>query len=207
MSIPLSTALAFALTSLLIELTPGPNMTYLALVGVHAGRRAGYAATLGVALGLGVMGLAAALGLSALIVASPLLYGALRWLGVAYLLYLAWDAWRDSAQPEAFAIDTTAAFFVRGLITNLLNPKAAVFYIAVLPTFLDPSRNPAGQALTLSAIYVLVATGVHGSIVTLASLLRPLLTSHRTMAAAGKFFAVALVCVALWLAWSTRQAS
>ena len=207
MGVFLSTALAFALTSLLIELTPGPNMTYLALVGVQAGRRAGYAATLGVALGLSLVGLAAALGLAALISASPMLYDALRWLGVGYLLYLAWDAWSDSARQDDVPIDTDAAFFVRGLITNLLNPKAAVFYIAVLPTFLDPAEGAIGQALSLSAIYVLVATTVHGTIVTLASLLRPLLTNQRTMAAAGKFFAVALVCVAVWLAWSTRQAT
>jgi threonine/homoserine/homoserine lactone efflux protein len=76
MDITLSTALGFALTSLLIELTPGPNMTYLALVGVQAGRRAGYAAVAGVALGLEVIGLATALGLSAVIAASPLLYAA-----------------------------------------------------------------------------------------------------------------------------------
>jgi threonine/homoserine/homoserine lactone efflux protein len=182
-------------------------MTDLALVGVQAGRRAGYAATLGVALGLGLVGLAAALGLSALISASPMFYGTLRWLGVGYLLYLAWDAWRDSTREHAVPTETDAAFFVRGLITNLLNPKAAVFYIAVLPTCLDPAEGAIGQALALSAIYVLVATTVHGTIVTLASLLRPWLTDHRTMAVAGKFFAVALVCVAVWLAWSTRQAA
>jgi threonine/homoserine/homoserine lactone efflux protein len=204
MGITLSTALAFALTSLLIELTPGPNMTYLALVGVQAGRRAGYAATLGVALGLGLVGVATALGLSALIAASPMLYAVLRWVGVAYLLYLAWEAWRDSARLDDVPIETDGRFFMRGLITNLLNPKAAVFYVAVLPTFLDPTYPAAGQALALSAIYVLVATAVHATIVTLASFLRPLLVNKRVMAAAGKLFAFALVCVALWLAWSTR---
>ena len=93
---------------------------------------------------------------------------------------------------------------MRGLITNLLNPKAAVFYVAVLPTFLDPEYPPRGRHLALSAIYVLVASAVHTTIVTLASLLRPLLANKRVMAAAGKVFAVALACVALWLAWSTR---
>lgn len=92
---------------------------------------------------------------------------------------------------------------MRGLITNLLNPKAAVFYVAVLPTFLDPGYPPTGQALALSIIYVLVASAVHATIVTLASFLRPLLANKRVMAAAGKVFAVALACVALWLAWST----
>ena len=204
MGITISTALAFALTSLLIELTPGPNMTYLALVGVRAGRRAGYAATLGVALGLGLVGLATALGLSALITASPMIYAILRWVGVAYLTYLAWEAWRESGRSDDVPIQTDGRFFVRGLITNLLNPKAAAFYVAVLPTFLDPGHPPSGQALALSIIYVLVASAVHATIVTMASFLRPLLANKRVRAAAGKVFAVALACVALWLAWSTR---
>jgi len=204
MDVAFSTALGFALTSLLIELTPGPNMTYLALVGVQAGRRAGYAAVAGVALGLGVIGLATAFGLSAVISASPLLYAVLRWLGVAYIVYLAWDAWRDSMRSNDVQVEPTARFFVRGLITNLLNPKAAIFYIAVLPTFIDPAFHPAGQAVTLSVIYVLVATMVHATIVTLASLLRPVLANKRVMTVAGKAFALALVGVAMWIAWSTR---
>ena len=204
MDVAFSTALGFALTSLLIELTPGPNMTYLALVAVQAGRRAGYAAVAGVALGLGVIGLATAFGLSAVISASPILYGALRWLGVAYIVYLAWDAWRDSARLNEVPVEPAARFFVRGLITNLLNPKAAIFYIAVLPTFIDPAFHPAGQAITLSVIYVLVATTMHAMIVTGASLLRPVLANKRVMTIAGKAFALALVGVAVWIAWSTR---
>lgn len=204
MDITLSTALGFAFTSLLIELTPGPNMTYLALVGVQSGRRAGYAAVAGVALGLGIIGGATALGLSAVIMASPLLFSILRWFGVAYIVYLAWDSWRDSTRSEDVPIEPAARFFMRGLITNLLNPKAAIFYIAVLPTFLDPTFSTAGQAIALSVIYVIVATSVHATIVTLASFLRPVLANKYVMAIAGKFFAVALAGVAFWIAWSTR---
>jgi threonine/homoserine/homoserine lactone efflux protein len=89
------------------------------------------------------------------------------------------------------------------LITNLLNPKAAVFYVAILPTFLDPSPS-IHDAIILSAIYVLVATLIHGAIVTLAGFLRPLFSRSRMMAATGKLFAVALIGVAAWLAWATR---
>lgn len=192
------------LTSLLIELTPGPNMTYLALVGVQAGRRDGYKAVAGVALGLTVVGLATALGLAAVITASPLLYAAMRWGGIGYLIYLAWEAWRDDLTAADLPIQGKSRFFVRGLVTNLLNPKAAVFYIAILPNFLDPASPLAGQAVTLSAIYVLVATAIHTLIVTLASLLRPLLANRRIMAVTRKFFAVALLGVAAWVAWSTR---
>ena len=86
------TLLAFILTCLVIELTPGPNMAYLALLSASIGRRAGFAATLGVALGLLIVGLAAALGLAAVIANSRLLYEALRWAGVLYLFWLAWEA-------------------------------------------------------------------------------------------------------------------
>ena len=158
----------------------------------------------GVALGLGLVGLGTALGLAALITASPLLYAALRWAGIGYLLYLAWDAWRDSEPSNDVRVETDARFFVRGLITNLLNPKAFVFYVAVLPTFLDPASSPAGQALTLSAIYVLVATAVHATIVTLAGFLSPLLANRRIMSVTGKLFAIALAGVAFWVGWSTR---
>jgi len=200
----LQTTVAFALTSLLVELTPGPNMTYLALVGVRSGRRAGYSAVAGVALGLATVGLAAALGLSAVIAASPVLYQVLRWGGVAYMLYLAWDAWRQPWDLSDASANTGSGYFKRGLITNLLNPKAAIFYLAILPTFIDPNQPAVSQAIALSAVYVAVATAVHALIVTLASLLRPLLTNTSIMKRASILFALVLVGVAVWLAWSTR---
>jgi threonine/homoserine/homoserine lactone efflux protein len=192
----------FVIASLLIELTPGPNMTYLALVGVTVGRRAGYAATIGVTLGLALLGLAAALGLAALITASPLIYETLRWLGVLYFVYLAWDAWRDGMPSATIQVESDTGFFLRGLISNLLNPKAAIFYVTVLPTFIDPARPPEGQALILTVIYVTVATVVHGAIVTLAGFLRPLLTNDRIVSATSRLFAIALLGIAAWLAWS-----
>jgi threonine/homoserine/homoserine lactone efflux protein len=196
--------LPFAIASLLIELTPGPNMTYLALVGATVGRRAGYAATAGVTLGLTLLGLAAAFGLAAVIAASPTIYGTLHWLGVLYFIYLAWDAWRDSMPSPAIRVESDTGFFLRGLISNLLNPKAAIFYIAVLPTFTDPARPPEGQSLVLTAIYVAIATAIHGTIVTLAGFLRPLLTNDRLVSITSRLFAVALLGIAVWLAWSAR---
>ncbi len=89
MSAPLSivsgaTLAAFAGTSLIIELTPGPNMAYLAVLSLSSGRKAGFAAALGVALGLMIVGFAAALGLSAVIIAVPVIYDVLRWTGIGY---------------------------------------------------------------------------------------------------------------------------
>jgi threonine/homoserine/homoserine lactone efflux protein len=196
---------AFTLTSTVIELTPGPNMAYLAVVAASEGRLRGYAAVAGVALGLALVGIAAALGLTAAIAASPLLFQGLRWGGVLYLLWLAWEAWRlaDDLGPEEIE-PGLGRYFRRGLITNVLNPKAAVFYVAVLPTFLDPVAPGLEGTLTLSMIYVAVATAIHGLIVTLAGAARSVLEDPGRSRVLRRVLAAALAAIALWFAWKTR---
>jgi len=126
-SVSIPTLLSFMLASFLIELTPGPNMTYLALVAASDGRKAGFATVTGVALGLTVIGLLAAFGVAELVQASRLAYDVLRWGGVLFLFYLAWDGWRQSAEPVAAPEhEGLVRYFTRGLVTNILNPKAAV---------------------------------------------------------------------------------
>ena len=195
---------AFALTSLLVELTPGPNMAYLALVAATEGRRPGYAAVAGVALGLAIVGLLAALGLATLIAASPLAFQALRWAGVAYLMWLAWEGWRGAERAEAAtaAGSPLSVWFRRGLITNLLNPKAAVFYVAVLPTFLSPAGGMP-EAVTLSMVFVAVATFVHALIVTLSGFAQALLTDPPSERRIRRALSVALAGVAVWMLWRT----
>ena len=124
------------------------------------------------------MGVGAALGLAALVSSSSLLYEALRWAGFAYLMWLAWEGWQGAmetspARPQIDEADS--AFFKRGLITNLLNPKAAVFYIAVLPRFVEAGIPVLGQTLFLSVFYVSIATAIHGAIVLVAGSARPFL--------------------------------
>lgn len=203
LAVPLPTLLSFALASFLIELTPGPNMTYLALVAASEGRRAGFATVAGVALGLAVIGLAAAFGVAELVAASPLAYEALRWAGVAFLLYLAWDGWRGGG--DVVASGGGGRHFTRGLVTNLLNPKAAVFYVAVLPTFIDPGRPLLAQTVALTAVYVAVATIVHAAIVVLAGALEPLLNDPARERVARRFLSALLALVALWFGWSTAR--
>lgn len=195
----------FALTSMLIELTPGPNMAYLALVAASQGRRPGYAAVLGVALGLAVVGLATAMGLAAVIAASPVLFQALRWGGVVYLLWLAWQGWHeaDDGIEHAALGSSYVLYFRRGLITNLLNPKAAVFYVAVLPSFVSPEGHVATQAVILSLVFVAVATAIHASIVTLAGAAQVLLTDARRAIFVRRALSLALALVAVWFAWKT----
>lgn len=196
-----STLASFVVTALVIELTPGPNMTYLALVSATDGRRAGFMTVAGVTLGLAMIGAIAAFGVAEAIQASDIFYEALRWAGVLFLLYLAWDGWKSSAVTTA--TEGKGRYFARGLITNLLNPKAAVFYVAVLPTFIAPHLPPMLQAMTLTAIYVCVSAVVHSTIVVLAGTLEPMLNDPRRETIARRVLSVLLALVALWFAWST----
>jgi threonine/homoserine/homoserine lactone efflux protein len=207
-SISLETLGAFALTSFVIELTPGPNMAYLAILSVTRGRRSGFAATVGVALGLMIVGVASALGLAAAISSSRVLYELLRWGGIVYLLWLAWDGWRDSPETLSSHIvesDADSAYFRRGLITNLLNPKAAVFYVAVLPTFVDSARPILVQTMILSCIYVFIATAIHTAIVVLAGAARPFLEDPVRSRMARKVLSLGLALIAVWFAFSTAR--
>ncbi len=201
------TILAFAVTSAVIEVTPGPNMAYLAIIAASEGRRPGYAAVGGVALGLGLVGLAAALGLAAAISASPTAFQTLRWGGVAYLLWLAWDGWRGDGESVTHAApgSSLGRFFRRGLITNLLNPKAAVFFIAVLPGFVSPFGAVLTETLTLSLIYVVVATLIHAAIVTAAGAARTLLVDPVRERRFRRALSLTLALIALWFAWKTRS--
>jgi len=205
-----STLLAFALTAFLIEITPGPNMAYLAALSLSQGARAGSAAVAGITLGLAVYGVAAAIGLSAIIDNSTVLYETLRWAGVVYLLWLAWRAWAVEREisPQA-TIDVEASpwiAFRRGLITNLLNPKAAVFYVAMLPDFVQPGSGSAfKQTLMLSAIYVGIATAIHAMIVLLASRLQRVIETPDKRRTIRRMLAVMLAAIAIWFAWSTER--
>lgn len=197
--------LSFVVTAFLIELTPGPNMTYLALISAQEGRRRGFATVVGIALGLAVVGLVAALGVAELVQASGTLYEGLRWAGVVFLLYLAWEGWRGEGDVAGTPGEADRRYFLRGLITNLLNPKAAVFYMAVLPTFVDGDRPVFAQTLLLTTAYVSVATTVHALIVLLASRLEPYLNDPEKERVARRVLSALLAGVALWFAWSTAR--
>ena len=109
--------------------------------------------------------------------------------------------------PDALAdADHTArAAFRRGLITNLLNPKAAVFYIAVVPSFVTSETHIIGQTLLLSGIFVAIATTIHLVIVLLASRLHGMLTDPARRKVLRRIFAVALAAIAVWFAVSTAR--
>lgn len=201
--------LAFVLTCLVIEITPGPNMAYLAALSLSQGVRAGIAAVAGIAIGLSVYGVAASLGLSAIIDNSAFLYETLRWGGVAYLLWLAWEAWTAEREVSPETVDggiNAWTAFRRGMITNLLNPKAAVFYVAVLPDFIQIGKGAvAAQTLMLSAVYVGIATAIHLVIVLLASRLQRVIATPEQRRTVRRVLAVLLAAIAVWFAFSTHR--
>lgn len=200
--------LPFLLLCLTVELTPGPNMAYLAVLSVSAGRRAGFAAVVGIALGLMMIGALAAFGVATLIAESVVLSRLLLGVGVLYLLWLAWGTWQDEPIPAHDAAKDTlprGTYFKRGMITNLLNPKAFLFYATVLPGFAVGHANPTTYVLLLTTISVAVATGVHISIVMLGTQFRPYLIHPRRQRIMRRVMALMLVAIALWLALSNAS--
>ena len=201
----------FLLAVLVFELTPGPNMAYLATLALSRGRAAGLIATTGIAFGLAVHATVAGLGAGVLIQQYPLLYDVLRWIGVCYLLYLAWDGWRTEKEisPERADLATMAGpLLLRGFLSNVFNPKSVLFFVSVLPTFVGNGPGAPSlptQMAVFGALYVGIATAVHGTIVVLAAQLRPWLVEGPRQQTMRRALSVVLALVAIWLAWTTRR--
>ena len=196
---------AFVLTAIIIELTPGPNMTWLAVLGATRGRTAGLAAVAGIALGLALAGIVAAFGLTVLFGNFPSLMTVLRLAGTFYLFYLAYDAWNDAAQIETITAKPKFAFFRQGFISNALNPKAYLFYAAILPQFITISDHPNQQLAALTTIYVAVATVIHATIAILAGSISEWLTHSPSAQNVRRALAIAIALAAIWFFISTGQ--
>jgi threonine/homoserine/homoserine lactone efflux protein len=164
-----STLLAFALLCVGLSVTPGPNMMYLVSRSICQGRRAAMVSLGGVGLGFLAYMLAAAFGITALLFAVPLAYDGLRLAGAAYLLYLAWQTLRPGGrspfQVRDLPADSNSRLFAMGFVTNLLNPKAAMLYLSLLPQFIDPARgNVLTQSLVLGGIQIIISLSFNASI-------------------------------------------
>ena len=165
----LQTTLGFFLVSALLALSPGPDNVFVLVQSALRGPRAGLLVVLGLCSGLVVHTVAVALGLAALFAASAAAFTALKWIGAAYLLVLAWGAFRapvDAAVAPGAAPEADGWRMVRrGLAMNLTNPKVVIFFLAFLPQFADPARGPvAPQLLVLGAIFILSTLLVFGAI-------------------------------------------
>ncbi|MFH9607200.1 LysE family translocator [Streptomyces sp. NPDC017448] len=168
--VELSGAVGVALVALGMVLTPGPNMIYLVSRSITQGRRAGVVSLGGVAVGFLVYLVAANLGLSAVFLAVPELYVAVKLAGAAYLARLAWSALRPGGvsvfAPADLPQDSSRRLFAMGLTTNLLNPKIAVMYLSLIPQFISLEKGDVLlQGLVLGSVQIAVALAVNLGIV------------------------------------------
>lgn len=170
----LDTLLAFFGVSLLLGITPGPDNLFVLVQSAQRGWRAGMAVVLGLCVGLVFHTAAVALGLAALFAASATAFSVLKYLGAAYLAWLAWQSLRP--RGEAASADAPAAAEVapaggawrmvgRGMVMNLTNPKVLIFFLAFLPQFADPARGSvAPQIMLLGVVFMLATLLVFGAI-------------------------------------------
>jgi threonine/homoserine/homoserine lactone efflux protein len=172
----------FFIATLALNLAPGPDMTYVAARSLGQGRRAGLVSAIGISAGCVVHIVAASIGVAALLRAWPSGYSAIRLTGAAYLIYLGIVMWRSAARGAAMRAVTPAsdgAIFRQGAVTNILNPKVAMFFLAFLPQFIDPARGPAGlQTLALGLAFNVCGTLVNVAVAWLAGSARTLLESR-----------------------------
>lgn len=164
---------AFALIALGMVLTPGPNMIYLISRSISQGRMAGLISLGGVALGFVFYLVCAVFGITALLLAVPYAYDALRFGGALYLLWLAWQAVRPGGrspfQVKDLPKDSPRRLFTMGFLTNLLNPKIAVMYLSLLPQFVTPDNGSVlGQLLTLGTTQIAISVSVNAVIAIMA---------------------------------------
>ncbi len=195
---------AFLFAMFVIEMTPGPNMGWLAMLSAQHGARVGFMAVIGITLGLAIQVIAAATGVAALISSVPAVYDGLRWAGVLFMLWLAWLAYIESGSA-APAVGLAGKGFQRGLIANLLNPKALVFYVLVIGQFTNPAAGALWlQILILGGLHLAIAALVHIGIVGFGASAGERLERWRKSLPARLVFSLCLVAIAGWIAFSTR---
>ncbi|MFW1753142.1 LysE family translocator [Acinetobacter wanghuae] len=152
----MSVYLVFALTVLPLIFTPGPDMLFILSQVMGKDAKAGMMATLGVCSGYLVHSILVALGIAAIIVSFPILFETIRYLGIAYLLYLAFSLLKSVFATQTMKIErkSTSHPIRKGFLTALLNPKGMLIYFAILPQFINKSANTVSQGLILSCIFI-----------------------------------------------------
>ena len=199
----------FLLTSLVVVISPGTGVLYTLAAALSRGSRASLIAAIGCTLGIIPQMLAAIFGLAALFNASALAFQTVKYLGVAYLLFLAWSALRERG---ALAVkkdpDARSALEIIGtaVLINLLNPKLTIFFFAFLPQFVSPAdAHPLGHMLLLSAVFMAMTLVVFAAYGLLASKARErMLSRPRVMTWMRRTFAGAFAALAVRLALASR---
>jgi threonine/homoserine/homoserine lactone efflux protein len=172
--IDLSTLALFAVACLALTASPGPDMLLIASRSISQGRGSGFATLAGIQVGTYCHALAAALGLSQLFLVVPIAYDVVRYAGAAYLLYLAWKTYRSEgtllAPTAGLRPHPIGAMFRQGLLTNLLNPKMALFVLALFPQFVKPEAGSVAlQIMVLATVLNLIGLLVNGIVIVMAS--------------------------------------
>lgn len=168
----ISTLGIFLVATLALNITPGPDMLYVIARGVGQGRQAGFVSALGIGGGTFVHTFAVALGLSTLLVSLPVLFDVVRYAGAAYLLYLGVRALvgkTASDGPKEMSRESLWRIFSQGVVTNVLNPKVALFFLAFLPQFVDQARGAIGWQIVFLGVLFNISGTLVNSIVGLLS--------------------------------------
>lgn len=207
----LASLLAFAAVALGMVLTPGPNMIYLISRSICQGRTAGLISLAGVALGFVFYMLCAALGITALVLAVPYAYDAIRIAGATYLLWLAWQAVRPGGRSpfevRDLPVDGPGKLFLMGFLTNLLNPKIAVLYLSLLPQFIDPAQGHVlQQGLVLGFVQIAISVVVNALIAMSAASIATFLTERPAFAVVQRWvMGTVLASLAIRMATEGRR--
>jgi len=200
---------SFLLTSLIVVASPGTGVLYTLAAALTRGGRASIAAAFGCTLGIVPHMLAAILGLAAVLHTSALAFAALKWCGVAYLLYMSWQALRETG---ALAVEGTIEarsnrrVIVTGILINILNPKLSIFFLAFLPQFIDADETHGlARMLELSGVFMAMTFAVFAVYGLFAASVRErVLSRPRVMAWLRRSFAAGFAALGARLALSER---
>ncbi|MEU2615458.1 LysE family translocator [Micromonospora sp. NPDC007271] len=202
--LPVPALAGYLAAIVVLMITPGPDMMFVLANAVRYGARAGVVAALGVAAGEAVHVAAVVCGLAALVTASPVLFTAIRWAGAAYLIVLGIRTLRGTGGPGAVAAEQdgrAGRAFLRGLVTNLLNPKMILFSVAFLPQFVEPAAGDVtAQLVLLGGLFVAVQLTVDVALGAGAGRLAGRLADGRWSRRINRVCAVAFVALGLRLA-------
>ena len=194
----LTTLLLFGLATLLLTATPGPGVLYVWARTLAQGRRAGFASMFGIESGEVVWLIAAAAGVAALLSESLAALTVVRFAGAIYLILLGVQRWRAVGLPVVPEPTPVGRIFAQGLVTQLLNPKVVVFFVAFLPQFLNPAQPIALQVAVLGVVYIAVALVVDTSyVMTAAAVSRRFLKSPVAQNRMGRLSAATYVALGL----------
>ena len=207
--------LLFCAAALFLVLTPGPNMLYVVSRSLCQGRMAGVISLFGVVAGFVVHMLAAAVGLSAVFNTVPLAFTILKWAGALYLAWLAWQAVKPGARaalfevraPQVLPADPPRKLFLMGFLTNLFNPKVAMFFVAFFPQFIKPEHGSVfAQSIVLGVTQIAISFSVNLTLALTAAAISGWLARHPLWLTAQRYLmGLVLGALAVRLALEQRR--